>query len=455
MRTVAHILIVDDEPEIRNLLQEILEDEGFTVSVADNGATARRVKWEKRPDLVLLDIWMPDLDGISLLKEWQGGGLLVDCPVIMISGHGTIETAIEATRFGAYDFLEKPISISKLLITIKRALEMASLQRENYGLRKHLQIVQEPLGHSEVIATLREKVQQIRQHNAPVLLTGEAGSGRTLFAQYIHQHSPRQKNAFVDVRIAGMSPENQELELFGHVNSSTLTRLEQASGGTLFIKDIVELDLDVQARLLSALEKQSFLRNGGTEPTSIDIRIIAATSADPEKAISDKRLNKELFYCLNVVPLHVPPLREHCEDIPELLKFYINLYVAHENLIYRHFTVAAQNRLRNYLWPGNIREVKNLVQRLLILGDGKEDIDVDEIEPILNVQPRVTQVSDESIYDLPLREAREKFEKMYLEHQLQVAGGNVSKVAAKVGLERTHLYRKLRSLDIDPKQIKK
>ncbi len=455
MRTVAHILIVDDEPEIRNLLQEILEDEGFTISTADSGTTARRVKWEKRPDLVLLDIWMPDLDGISLLKEWHGSGLLVDCPVIMISGHGTIETAIESTRLGAYDFLEKPISISKLLITIKRALEMASLQRENYGLRKHVQAVQEPLGHSEVISILKEKVQHIRQHNAPVLLTGEAGGGRALFARYIHQHSPRHKSAFVDVRVAGMSPENQELELFGSVNSNTLTRLEQANGGTLFIKDIAELDRDIQAHLLSSLEKQSFLRNGSTEPTPVDIRVIAATSYEPEKAIADKKLNKELFYYLNVVPLHIPPLREHCEDVPELLRFYANLYVAHENLTYRRFTVAAQNRLRNYLWPGNVREVKNLVQRLLILGDGKEEIDVEEIEPILNVQPRVTQVSDESIYDLPLREAREQFEKMYLEHQLQVAGGNVSKVAVKVGLERTHLYRKLRSLDIDPKQIKK
>ncbi len=448
----THILVVDDEPDIHSLIKEILEDEGFTVSVAPDGNTARLIRREQRPDLILLDIWMPDVDGISLLKEWREGGLLMDSPVIMISGHGTVETAVEATRLGAYDFIEKPVSISKLLITIKRALEMASLQRENYGLRKDVQFVTEPLGHSDVMATLREQVKRINQHNTPVLIDGESGTGRSLFARYIHQNSQNHAGPFVQVRVAGISPENQALELFGRQESGTLARLEQADGGTLFIKDIAEMDDAIQARLLSSLENQSFLRNGGAEPVAINVRVIAATAYDVDQAVINGQLREDLSYFLNVVPLHVPPLRDHCEDVPELLDFYVSLFVDQENLPYRHFTVAAQNRLRNYSWPGNVRELKNLVQRLLILSDSNT-IDVDEIEPILKHRP--IQANDSSVYELPLREAREQFEKTYLERQLQELGGNVSKVASRVGLERTHLYRKLRALDIDPKQIKK
>lgn len=454
MSTLAHILIVDDEPDIGSLLKEILEDEGYQVTVTENAETARQVRREVRPDLVLLDIWMPDTDGISLLREWKDTGML-DTPVIMMSGHGTVETAVEATRLGAYDFVEKPLSMSKLLITIKRALEMASLQRENYGLRKHAQMVTEPLGHSKAMVQLREQVKRINQHDTAVLITGESGVGRTLFARYIHLNSPRSQGPFVNVRVAGMSAENQALELFGHKDNSNLARLEQASGGTLYIKDIADLDNAVQARLLSSLENQSFLRNGGAEPVYINVRIIAATSYNLEDALSSGELREDLFYYLNIVPLHVPPLREHCEDVPELLEFYTNLFVNQENLPYRRFTVSAQNRLRNYGWPGNTRELRNLVQRLLILGNGI-DIDVEEVEPALNlVQSKHAAVPNMSIYDLPLREAREQFERAYLEHQLQAVDGNVSKVASRVGLERTHLYRKLRALDIDPKQIKK
>ncbi len=448
----AHILVVDDEPDIHGLIKEILEDEGFTVSVAADGQTAREIRRKLHPNLILLDIWMPDIDGLSLLKEWRDGGLLVDNPVIMISGHGTVETAVEATRLGAYDFIEKPVSISKLLITIKRALEMASLQRENYGLRKDIQLVTDPLGHSEVMTILREQVRRTNQHNTSVLISGESGTGRSLLARYIHQNSQHQAGPFVHVRVAGMSPENQGLELFGRHGSDTLARLEQADGGTLFIKDIADMDDAIQARLLSSLENQSFLRNGGAEPIVINIRVIAATAYDIDQALISGRLREDLYYHLNVVPLHIPPLHEHCEDVPELLEFYVNLFVNQENLPYRSFTVAAQNRLRNYAWPGNVRELKNLVQRLLILSDSNT-IDINEIESILKQHP--VQTASSSIYDLPLREAREQFEKSYLEHQLQELGGNVSKVAARVGLERTHLYRKLRTLDIDPKQAKK
>lgn len=448
----THILVVDDEPDIHSLIKEILEDEGYTVSVAADGNTARQIRAAQRPDLILLDIWMPDIDGISLLKEWRERGLLVDSPVIMISGHGTVETAVEATRLGAYDFIEKPLSISKLLITIKRALEMAALQRENYGLRKDIQLVTEPLGHSRVMVALREQVKRINQHNTSILISGESGTGRSLFARYIHQNSQNHTGPFVQVRVAGMSAENQALELFGRQDSNTLALIEQAEGGTLFIKDIAEMDYAIQARLLSSLENKSFLRNGGTEPIAFNVRVIAATAYDLNEAVTSGNLREDLYYHLNIVSLHIPTLHEHCEDVPELLEFYINLFVNQENIPYRRFTVAAQNILRNYFWPGNVRELKNLVQRLLIFGNNSM-IDTDEIEAILKNRPSHTDNS--SIYDLPLREARERFEKAYLEHQLQEVGGNVSRAASRVGLERTHLYRKLRALDIDPKQAKK
>jgi len=448
----GHILVVDDEPDIRNLIKEILEDEGFTVSLAEDGNSARQIRREEPPDLILLDIWMPDIDGISLLKEWYDGGLR-NIPIIMISGHGTVETAVEATRLGAYDFIEKPLSISKLLITINRALGMSSLQEENIGLRKNTESVIEPLGHSDIMAALREQVKKINLHNTNVLLSGESGSGRTLFAHYIHQNSQNRAGPFVQMRVTAASAENQSFELFGNYGSTTLARIEQADEGTLFINDIAELDHSIQVRLLQTLENKSFVRNNGTELIKANIRVIAATSHNLKTAVSMGHLHEELYYYLNILPLPIPPLRSHCEDIPELLEFYINFFLNQDNLPYRRFTVAAQNRLRNYSWPGNIRELKNMVQRLLILAND-DIIDVNEIEPIL--KHRQNNTGNLSIYELPLREAREQFEKAYLEYQLQELGGNVSKVAARIGLERTHLYRKLRSLDIDPKKsIKK
>ena len=442
----AHILVIDDEPDIRNLMQEILEDEGFTVSVAKDGKTARQLRTEQPPDLILLDIWMPDIDGISLLKEWKEGGLLQDSPVIMLSGHGTVETAVESTRLGAYDFIEKPLSISKLLLTIDKALKETSFTKEHNELKE--QVITEPLGHSNIMLILRDQAHRINLHNTSILINGESGSGRTLFASYIHQNS--QDGPFIMMQVAGMDAENQAIELFGSQDNFLPARLEQAEGGTLFIKDIANMNDVIQSRLLSNLKNHSFLRTGSREPVPLNIRIIAAITAKSD--ISD--LNEDLYYYLNVVSLKIPPLREHCEDVPELLEFYVNFFVNKDNLPYRRFTVAAQNMLRNYVWPGNIRELKNLVQRLLILGN-TNTIDIDEIEPILDQQSTSILTSNSSIYDLPLREAREQFEKAYLEHQLQETGGNVSKMATRIGLERTHLYRKLRALNIDPKQLKK
>ncbi len=451
--SAGHILVVDDEPEIRHLVQEILEDEGYEVTVAENGDTARRARRTRRPDLVLLDIWMPDVDGITLLREWSEEDNLM-APVIMISGHGTVETAVEATRLGAYDFLEKPLSLAKLLLTVERALETHRLQRENVGLRRHVRPVSEPLGKSQVMHELREQIKRIAQHDSWVLITGEPGTGKHVCARYLHSCSARSSGAFVEVGVASIASENSAVELFGSEDRGKIHygRLEQANGGVLFLDDVGDMDMATQARLLSALESRSFMRVGGAEPVAVDVRIIAATNRNLEEEVRAGSFREDLYYHLNVVPLQVPPLREHCEDVPDLLRYFVDFFATHENLQYRDFTVAAQNRLRNYAWPGNIRELINLVQRLLIVGRDAE-IEVEEVEAALGDGEKAEAAGTPAVFDLPLREAREQFEKAYLEHQLQETGGSVGKVAKLAGMERTHLYRKLRALGIDPKKV--
>lgn len=450
-RASPYILVVDDEPDIRNLLQEILEDEGYEVNIADNGEAARAAHRERRPDLVLLDIWMPDVDGITLLKEWSDDGGL-PMPVIMMSGHGTVETAVEATRLGAYDFIEKPLSLAKLLLTIEHALEKEKLQRENLGLKRQSHIPQEPTGRSAVMQRLREQVKRLAQHETWILMTGESGSGMNVIAHYLHNCSPHKDRPLIEISVASLNPETAAQELFGYEEDGKIHYglLEQANGGTLFLSDVGDMDLTTQAKLNSALETRTFLRSGSDQPVELYVRVIAATHYDLEQLIEQGKFRKDLYYQLNVVPLRVPALREHREDVPELLNYYINLYVDQEKLPYRQFSLAAQNRLRNYHWPGNVRELSNLVQRLLIIGAGTE-ISLEEVEQTLGAQQAAPGVP--LGYDRPLREAREQFEKAYLEYQLRQHGGSVGKVAKIVGLERTHLYRKLRSLDIDPKQV--
>jgi DNA-binding NtrC family response regulator len=450
------ILIVDDEPDIRNLVKEILEDEGYAVTAAEDGRAARKALQERRPDLIMLDIWMPDVDGITLLKEWGEDEEGLPCPVIMMSGHGTVETAVEATRHGAYDFLEKPLSLAKLLLTVERALEAEQLKQENVGLRRHVQAVHEPTGHSPVMQRLREQVKRIAQHDTWVLITGEPGSGRETLARYLHAQSIRRERPFVDVVVSSIARSNAAMELFGREEGERIHygRLEQAAGGTLFLDEVADMDLEAQGQLVGALDTGSFLRVGGTEPVSIDVRIIAATQHNLEDAVRDGGFREDLFYHLNVVPLHVPPLREHAEDVPELLSFYVDWYVTHEKLPYRRFTVGAQNKLRNHPWHGNVRELKNLVQRLLILGAG-DDISQEEVESALG-SPDMASLGGglEGLisFDQPLRQAREQFEKVYLEYQLKLHDGNITRMAKEVGMERTHLYRKLKSLEIEIKE---
>ncbi len=451
----SYILVIDDEPDIRSLVKEILEDENYQVNTAESGEAARFSLRARRPELILLDIWMPNLDGITLLKELaEGEGL--PCPVIMMSGHGTVETAVEATRLGAYDFLEKPLSLAKLLLTVERALEADKLHKENIGLRKHNAQISEPIGKSHVMQRLREQAKRIAQHDSWVLITGEPGSGRETFARYLHNQSPRCNRPFIDLSVSTIAEVNSARELFGSEADGRIHygSLEQASGGTLFLDEVADMDLYAQAQLLGALDTGSFLRIGGKEPVNIDVRIIAATQFKLEKYVQEGKFKEDLFYHLNVVPLHIPPLREHQEDVPELLAYYVDWLATYERLPYRKFSVGAQNFLRHYLWQGNIRELKNLVQRTLILGAGK-DITQDEIEGIIGGLPATQSTEFEfpvSFLDQPLRDAREQFEKIYLEYQLQKHVGNVSHMAKEIGMERTHLYRKLRSLNVAIKE---
>jgi DNA-binding NtrC family response regulator len=451
--TNATILVVDDEAYIRQLLSEILEDEGYQVAVADNGGSARKYLNEQQPDLILLDIWMPDEDGITLLKDWLKSGH-VECPVIMMSGHATIETAVEATRLGAHDFLEKPLSMAKLLVTVERALENARLRRENIGLRRRVDPVMEPIGKSAALERLREQIKKLAQHDARVLLVGEPGCGKETFARYLHAMSSRRDGPFIDVGVGTLAPDHSAIEFFGRESGGQIHRglLEQAHGGTLFLDEVADMDDETQLRLLSALELRAFSRVGGSDPINVDVRVIASTRKMLEEEVRCGHFRRELLYLLNVVTLKIPPLREHTEDIPELLSLYVDYFVSREKIPFRRFPVAVQNFLRNYAWPGNIRELKNLVQRLLILGAG-EEVSLDEVRSALGESLNLAKPAGQpDFFGLPLKEARDRFEKAYLEYHLEKYGGNVARLSQAIGLERTHLYRKLNSLGVNFKE---
>ena len=448
----SSILVVDDEPGILALIRDILEDEGYEVEVAEDAEAARASRRNRRPDLILLDIWMPDSDGISLLREWAKSSA-GDAPIIMMSGHGTIETAVEATRLGAYDFLEKPLSTAKLLLAVRRTLEAAQLRRENIGLKREALQASEPIGRSTVMGSLRDQVKRIAEHDTPVLITGESGSGKELIARYLHAHSPRATGPFVRVRIAGLVGAAGQTELFGAEDGPLIHygAVENANGGTLFLEDVVDMGPELQSRLVTMLQERSFLRVNGSAPIPLNVRIVTASRGDVSRAVAASYLREDLYYLLNVVPLAVPPLRDHREDIPELVSYYIDVLVTRENLPNRRLTVGAQNRLRNHSWPGNVRELINVLQRLLILGSGSV-IELEAVEAALGAIPEIERHDDEIMeFELPFREAREQFERAYLEYRLRKAGGSVSRVATAAGIERTHLYRKLRGLGIDPK----
>lgn len=417
------ILVVDDEPDIRELIKDILEDENYQVNVAANGEQARAEFEQQLPDLVLLDIWMPDIDGITLLKEFKQQNKAVT--IVMMSGHGTIETAVEATRLGAADFIEKPLSMAKLLRGVEMALEnrakQVAIQRE---------LSQVPVGKSSQMKLLREQVERIAGHDMPVLLVGEGGVGKHCFAHYQHSLGP-----FADGKFIELSPESFPLD--------SLKIKSLAEGNCLYINDLALLSDEAQALLLHLLESKQLEQ----------CQLICATQFSLQKAVDNGDFLDSLLYQINSITLVIPPLKDHIEDIPELVHHFVDLQTTQAGLPYRRFTVAAQNRLRNHEWPGNVLELKNVIQRLLVLGEG-DDIDVDEVDNALEIEAEAKAEGDETInFDLPLREAREQFERLYLLRKLQETDGNVGKAAKLAGMERTHLYRKLRSLGIDTKQI--
>ncbi len=450
--TAPHILVVDDEPDIRELVKEILEDEGYVVSVAADGESARQARRERRADLILLDIWMPDIDGLSLFKEWQADEESMP-PVVIMSGHGTVETAVEATRLGAYDFLEKPLSMSKLLLTIRHALDDYNLRRENAGLKRHVQPLNQPLGKSEAMVALREQAAQVAATDAAVLLVGEPGVGKRLTARYIHGQSSRNSASFVEVSLNSQAPDELAKKLFGEESGDSVRYglLEQANGGTLFLNEVTDLDLSLQGELASVLQNGTFVRRGGKANIRVDARIIASTRKNLSREVKAGYFREDLFYQLNVVPMALPPLRDHRDDISELLAYYVDYFVDSESLSYRAFSVAAQNKLRNHTWPGNVREFVNLVHRLMILSKS-EIVESAEVEQALGSVQTPAVVELDQGFDLPLRQARDLFEKSYFEYHLRVADGNVSQVAKTAGIERTHLYRKMKALGINPKE---
>jgi len=450
-----HILVVDDEPDIRHLVQEILEDEGYAVDVAENGETARQAYKKQQPTLILLDIWMPDVDGITLLKEWIDEGSL-KCPVIMMSGHGTVETAVEATRLGAFDFIEKPLSLAKLLRTVEQAYDSEKIIHEPITHIRKTLTVSEPIGRSPTIHRLREQIKRIAEHDSWVLMNGEPGSGIKVAAHFLHNSSLHAEQNFVELNLSSLSFEKTPDEFVGTYKDNKLSGglLKKAQGGTLFLRNIDEADEVTQKFLFGLLQSHSYQAISAPSITSFHARIICSSHKKIEQLVEQGLFRKDLFYLINVVPLHIPALREHREDIPDLLNFYSNLLVEQENLPYRHFSLAAQNRLRNYQWFGNIRELINIIKRLLITAAGNE-ITLEEVETSLEQQDKKSS-TEEGIsvaYDLPLREAREKFERDYLIHQLIKTGGSIGKVAKIIEMERTHLYRKLRALNIDTKAL--
>jgi DNA-binding NtrC family response regulator len=447
----SHILVVDDEADIRTLIEEILSEEGYQVETAGDALEAREQIGAQVPDLVLLDIWMPDTDGITLLNEWSEEGEL-QCPVVIMSGHGTVETAVEATRLGAADFIEKPLSLAKLLRTVENALDKGRLAK-NAETRPETPPLRAPLGKSRPMQQLRELLQQLAPHLAPVVITGEAGSGREAAAQYLHSLSARKDRPFVVLAAAAVAAENVTEQLFGTENSVGIVQgiLERANGGTLFINELQDLVPEAQRLLQGALEQGSFSRVGSAEKINLDIRIITAARPGIEATPETHGVRPELLTRLSILQVPVPALREYPEDVSELLRHFVERLVDVNGLRFRRFNVAAQNRLRNYPWPGNIDELSVLVQRLLTKG-GSEEISLGEIENEL--QPAATDepLVKQDLLSLPLREAREQFERAYLKQQLSLCGGKVGQLAKRVGMERTHLYRKLRALGVDFRQ---
>jgi DNA-binding NtrC family response regulator len=438
------LLIVDDEKDIRNLMEEIFIEEGYEVETAANGVQAQAAWRKTLPDVIFLDVWMPDIDGISLLKDMHKEQVLEHAKVIMMSGHGTIETAIEATKLGAYGFLEKPLSLAKLIVTAERALEHNRLNQENRQLKQKQPEQVLPVGKSKIIIQLKDTIERLSKFTMPILISGEPGTGKHHIARALHKTSSRKNYAVTEISAIDFNRLVNEADC-----DSLKTLLREANNGTLVIANLEQLSADTQNILADLIQTKTYQMTPSSEAIAMDIRLIGLSKNDLEHSVLEGTFRDDLYQRLKVMPIHLPALRQHTEDIPELVEYFVNHFVTFEGLEYRHMTVPAQNILRQYGWPGNLKELKNLIQRILILGQG--DVTDTEIKHALakieNTVERVSAVDT----SLLLKEAKDKLEGAYLSQLLRETGGNVSETAKRSGIDRTNLYRKLKALGIDPK----
>lgn len=450
------ILIVDDEKDIRISLTGILEDEGYQVVTASSGMEALEKVREEQPDLVLLDIWMPGLDGLETLDRLKA--LQPALTVIMISGHGTIETAVRATKLGAFDFIEKPLSLDKVLIAVGNALRMKDLAAENDELKRAAGNEHELVGSTVVIEALREQITRVAPTNASVLVTGENGTGKELVARSIHYYSNRHDKPFVAINCAAIPEELIESELFGHEKGAFTGAVSQkkgkfdlADGGTLFLDEIGDMSLRTQAKVLRILQERCFERVGGTRLVSVDVRIIAATNKDLDEEIRQGRFREDLYYRLNVIPFRVPALRERVDDVPQLVDHFISLFARKEGREVKSFHPDALELLKQYQWPGNVRELRNIIERILIMAPGRT-ITCDDIPDLQGIGADLLHPSpslDGALALGTLREAREEFEREFLIQKLEENDWNISRTAEVIELERSNLHRKIKSYGID------
>ena len=454
--TGADILVVDDEADIRDLVSGLLEDEGHAVRTASNSDEALAAIRARKPSLAVLDIWMQGggLDGLELLDVVQG--LDPDLPVVMISGHGNIETAVSALKRGAYDFIEKPFKSDRLVVVVDRALEAASLKRENRRLRAQAMAPVGLIGKSAAAQLLRTTIAKVAPANSRVLVSGPPGSGKELVARQIHEASPRSRGEFVAISAAGMTPERLDVELFGEEGAdgrpSKIGVFERAHNGTLYLDDVADMPRESQSRILRVLVEQRFRRVGGEQDVQVDVRVVTSTSRDLKIEIAEGRFREDLFHRLNVVPIRVPPLSERREDISDLIDYFIDSLAASQGLQRRRVGEDAIAVLQVHPWPGNVRQLRNNIERLLILstGDADEAITADMLPQEVATGGSPGMLGAERIIALPLREAREVFEREYLAAQIMRFGGNISRTAAFIGMERSALHRKLKSLGVSP-----
>ncbi|WP_336287822.1 MULTISPECIES: nitrogen assimilation response regulator NtrX [unclassified Bartonella] len=450
---VSDILIVDDEMDIRELVSGILDDEGYETRVASNSDEALAQISERIPKLIFLDVWLQGsrLDGLALLDEIKARYPAL--PVVMISGHGNIETAVSAIKRGAYDFIEKPFKADRLVLIAERTLENSKLKRELLELRKRSSETLELLGTSSVMKHLRQVIEKVAPTNSRIMITGPSGAGKEMVARVIHARSARSNGPFVTINAATIVPERMEIELFGNEmegNERKIGALEEAHGGILYLDEIADMSRETQSKILRVLTGQAFERVGGTKRVKVDVRIISSTAQNLENLIADGRFREDLFHRLSVVPVSVPPLSARREDIPELVHHFVKIISQQVGIKPREISDDVISILQTHAWPGNVRQLRNNIERLLILvrdGDGPITAELLPTE-VSNSLPHIQVNADESIMDLPLREARELFEKRYLITQIGRLGGNISRTAEFIGMERSALHRKLKALGV-------